>query len=174
MRHLGAFGPATAADVSAWSGAPVARLRPAIAALDADGELWHVRDERGRQLVDLVGAVRPDPDVPAPPRLLPMWDNVLLAHADRTRIIGDAERQVVIARNGDTLPTFLLDGRVAGLWWAVADGPGGTRIELEPFGRLAAPDRRALEDEAARLAAFVAPHEPDVYRRYRTSRARRP
>lgn len=172
-RYLAAFGPATAADAGAWSGLAVARLRPAIVALDAAGELWHGRDERGRDMVDLVGAPRPGADIAAPPRLLPMWDNLLLAHADRTRVFDDATRALVIARNGDTLPTFLVDGRVGGLWWAVAEPGGRTRIELEPFGDLGAGDRRALEREGERLAAFVAPHEPEVYRRYRTTRARR-
>jgi hypothetical protein len=172
-RYLGAFGPATAADAAAWSGLSVARLRPAIVALDAAGELWHGRDERGRDLLDLVGAPRPAAEVDAPVRLLPMWDNLLLAHADRTRVFDDATRALVIARNGDTLPTFLVDGRVGGLWWAVAEPGGRTRIELEPFGKLGGGERRALEREGERLAAFVAPHEPEVYRRYRTTRARR-
>jgi len=95
-----------------------------------------------------------------------MWDSVLLAHADRTRVIDDTDRAIVIARNGDTLPTFLVDGRVAGLWWADA-GPGGrTRIAIEPFRRLSAADRTALETEAARLTALVEPLEPRVYARY--------
>ncbi|HSL33063.1 MAG TPA: crosslink repair DNA glycosylase YcaQ family protein, partial [Candidatus Limnocylindrales bacterium] len=111
-------------------------------------------------------------DTPAPPRLLPMWDSVLLAFADRTRIISDEHRAVVVARNGDTLPTFLVDGRVAGLWWAEGDR-GRTRIVLEPFGRLARKHRRALELEGERLASFVEPHERGVFGRYRRTRARR-
>lgn len=165
-RYLSAFGPATAADIGAWCGLAIGTLRPAIAALDERGELWHARDERGRSLLDLPDAPRPDPATPVPPRLLPMWDSVLLAHADRTRMISDADRAVVIARNGDTLPTVLVDGRVAGLWWADA-GPGGrTRITIEPFRPVAIADRRALDAEGERLAAFVAPFEPTVYGRY--------
>jgi hypothetical protein len=101
-----------------------------------------------------------------------MWDSLVLGHADRTRVMRDDHRAVVIGRNGDTLPTFLVDGRVAGLWWAEADG-GTTRIVLEPFSRLDRAVRRDLQEEGERLATFVAPHEPEVYRRYRTSRARR-
>jgi hypothetical protein len=172
-RYLAAFGPATAADASAWAGLPVARLRPGIAALEEAAVLWHGRDELGRPLLDLVDAPRPDGDVPAPPRLLPMWDSVLLAFADRTRIISDEARAIVVARNGDTLPSFLVDGQVAGLWWPVAERGERARIELEPFGRLGARERRQLEDEAERLAAFVADREPLVYARYRRSRARR-
>jgi hypothetical protein len=165
-RYLGAFGPATAADIGAWSGVPIARLRPAVTTLDEHGALWHAHDERGRALVDLVDAPRPPGDTPAPPRLLPMWDSVLLAHQDRTRIISDADRSIVIARNGDTLPTFLVDGRVAGLWWADAEPGGPTRIAIEPFRAIRDADRRALESEAERLAAFVESAEPRVYGRY--------
>jgi uncharacterized protein YcaQ len=172
-RYLGAFGPASAADASSWSGLSVARLRPAIAALEAAGELVPFADERGRALLDLADAPRPDPDVPAPARLLPMWDSVLLAHADRTRIVSDEDRGRVVAVNGDTYPTFLVDGRVAGLWWSVAGAGDRARVELEPFRRLAAADRRALEAEGERLAAFVDPIEPGVYRRYRVGRDRR-
>ncbi|HEU0244728.1 MAG TPA: winged helix DNA-binding domain-containing protein [Candidatus Limnocylindrales bacterium] len=171
-RYLGAFGPATIADAASWSRLQVALLRPVLATLEAAGELVHLRDEAGRALVDLVGAARPDETTPAPPRLLPMWDSVLLGHADRSRIVAAADRARVVAANGDTYPTFLVDGRVAGLWWAVAEH-GRTRIELEPFRELAAGTRHALEREAEALAAFVEPHEPDVYRRYRGSRDRR-
>ncbi len=101
-----------------------------------------------------------------------MWDSVLLAHRDRSRVIADEHRPVVVGRNGDVLPSFLVDGRVAGLWWAEADG-AATRIVLEPFGRLRRDDRRFLEALGERLAAFVAPFEPTVYARYRRSRARR-
>jgi hypothetical protein len=172
-RYLAAFGPATMADAAAWSGLSIARLRPAFGAIDDAGDLWHASDEQGRPLLDLVSAPRPGAEVDAPPRLLPMWDSLLLAYADRTRVIDDAARSVVIGRNGDTLPAFLIDGQVAGLWWAVAEPGTRCRIELEPFGQLTSAARRALTSEAERLAAFVEPLEPDVYRRYRTSRARR-
>jgi Winged helix DNA-binding domain len=169
--YLGAFGPATVADMAAWSGLAITRLRPALAAIDAAGGLRRYSDERGRELLDLAGATIPAGDVDAPARFLPMWDSVLLAYADRTRMIGDEHRRVVTARNGDTLPTFLVNGFVAGLWWAEADGDT-SRIVLEPFIRLRRPDRRAVELEGERLAEFVGPIEPAVYRRYRTSRAR--
>lgn len=165
-RYLGAFGPASVADIAAWARVPVTRLRPAVTALDHEGALWHAHDERGRSLVDLVDASRPAGDTPAPPRLLPMWDSLLLAHQDRTRIISDADRGAVIARNGDTLPTFLVDGRVAGLWWAAAEPGGRTRIAIEPFRAIPPTARRALDIEAERLAAFVEPAEPRVYGRY--------
>jgi hypothetical protein len=171
-RHLAAFGPATAADVGSWSGLSVGRLQAGIEAIERTGDLRRFSDERGRMLLDLEGAPLPPANTEARPRLLPMWDSVLLAFADRTRIISDEHRRIVIARNGDTLPTFLVDGRVAGLWWAELDG-GRSRVVLEPFARLARDARRALEQEAERLAAFVDPLEPEVYRRYRRTRARR-
>lgn len=166
-RYLGAFGPATAADLSQWSGLSVGTVRPGIAALDSAGELRRFSDERGRELLDLEGAPLPDADTPAPPRLLPMWDSTLLAFADRTRLISDADRRVVIARNGDTLPTFTVDGVVAGLWWAAAEPGGRTHILIEPFRPpLAIGDARVLEEEGERLADVVAPLEPTVYARY--------
>ncbi len=164
-RYLGAFGPASAADIAQWSGLPVARIRPGVEAVEAAGKLCRFRSDTGRALIDLADAPRPPEDVPAPPRLLPMWDSTVLAFADRTRIVSDVDRARVIARNGDTLPILLVDGVVAGRWWAAGDG-GNTRIELQPFRRLAAADRRSLEALADRLAAFVELHEPNVYARY--------
>jgi hypothetical protein len=101
-----------------------------------------------------------------------MWDGLLLGHADRTRVIDPAHRAAIVAGNGDTYPTFLVDGRVAGLWWTrpTATGP---EIELEPFGRLRAGDRAALESEGASLAGFLADREPTAYARYRVSRDRK-
>ena len=171
-RYLGAFGPASTADLSAWTGVSASDFRAAIAALDDEGSLVRFRDEAGRELLDLADAPRPGEDAAALPRLLPMWDEILLAFRDRTRVISDEDRARVISRNGDVLPTFLVDGRVGGFWWAEPDG-AGTRVALEPFRRLAAADRRALEAEADRLARFVGPLEPAVYARYRTSGARR-
>jgi hypothetical protein len=171
-RYLGAFGPASTADLSAWTGVSASDFRAAVAALDDDGALVRFADEAGRELLDLADAPRPDEDVAAPPHLLPMWDEVLLAFRDRTRVISDDDRARVVSRNGDVLPTFLVDGRVGGFWWAEPDG-SGSRIVLEPFRPIAAADRRALEAEADRLARFVGPLEPVVYARYRASAARR-
>lgn len=167
-RYLGAFGPATIADLRSWSHVAVARLRPAIASIP---DIVEFKDEAGRTLLDLEGAPRPPADSPAPPRFLPMWDSVLLAHDDRTRVLPPEYRAAVVARNGDVLPTFLVDGRVAGLWWVEPDG-AGTRIELEPFEPITKVARRLLEDEAERLRAFYEPIEPRVFTRYRRSAAR--
>jgi hypothetical protein len=168
-RYLGAFGPATSADLRTWSHVPAARLKPVIEAMP---DVVTLGTEEGRSVLDLVDAPRPAADTPAPPRLLPMWDSVLLAHEDRTRVLPTAHRPRVIARNGDVLPTFLVDGSVAGLWWAEPDG-ARSRIVLEPFDTLSRATRLALDSEGEALAAMVGPLEPGVYARYRRSRARR-
>ena len=145
-RYLAAFGPATRADVSQWSGVPVRDLAPGLESL----RLRTFRDERGRELLDLPRAPLASADAPAPPRLLPRWDELLLAHKDRTRVLPDEHRKTVIHKNGDVQQTFLVDGIVAGLWRL-----DGERIALEPFAPLPRTARRELEDEAARLAAWL-------------------
>jgi Winged helix DNA-binding domain len=145
-RYLGALGPASVADLSAWSGLPVAQLRPAVEALP----LRRFADERGRELVDVRNGPLPDPATPVPPRLLPAFDNLILSHRDRTRVIADEHRRIVIT-GGLVEPFFLVDGFVAGRWQLV-DG----RVELEPFERLGAATERTLRREADRLGAFAA------------------
>jgi hypothetical protein len=145
-RYLAAFGPATRADVSQWSGVPVRDLAPGLEAL----KLRILRDEHGRELLDLPRAPVAPADAPAPPRLLPRWDELLLAHKDRTRVLPEEHRKTVIHKNGDVQQTFLVDGFVAGLWRQEGD-----RIVLEPFAPLPRTARRELEEEAARLAAWL-------------------
>ena len=167
-RYLAAFGPATVADLRTWSHVPTARLGPAIKSIP---EVVELGNEAGRTLLDLEDAPRPAADTPAPPRFLPMWDSVLLAHQDRGRVLPAAYRSAVIARNGDVLPTFLVDGHVAGLWWVEPEGTA-TRIVLEPFEPIPKAARRDLDEEAERLRAFYEPIEPRVFARYRASSAR--
>jgi hypothetical protein len=92
-----------------------------------------------------------DADTPAPVRFLPNLDNVLLAFADRSRILPEQYRKTVIRMNGDVAQTFLVDGLVAGIW-RIANG----RVALEPFAALSRSVRRELEEEAGRLEAFLA------------------
>ena len=101
-----------------------------------------------------------------------MWDETLLAYADRSRTLPEPYRKHVIVKAGDVLPTFTIDGFVAGLWWAETDSAGRSRIEFEPFERLTPADRGALEVEGERLALFIASREPAVYSRYRNTRRR--
>jgi hypothetical protein len=144
-RYLAAFGPATVSDIQAWSG--LARLQPALDRM----RLRVCRDRRNRTLYDLPRAPRPSPDVPAPARLLPDYDNALLAHDDRARILPDDRRREGLIGK----PTFLVDGFVAGTWKLVR-GKKAAHLVLAPFARLAKQDRAALEAEAERLFAFAA------------------
>jgi hypothetical protein len=136
-RYLRAFGPATVADIAAWSGLSGVR------ALVGD-DLVRRRDEAGRELLDVPDAPLPDPDTPAPPRFLAPFDNAILAHADRRRIIAAEHRPRVFADR--LMRTFLLDGFVAGTW-AIRDGA----LTLDPFGALT----DELLAEAERVAAFL-------------------
>ena len=120
-------------------------------ALDRLEPLRRFRDEHGRELLDVPRAPLPDPETPAPVRFLPKWDNVLLAFADRTRVLPEPYRKTVIGMNGDVAQTFLVDGFVAGMW-RVENG----RVVPEPFVPLAPSVRREVEDEAERLEVFLA------------------
>ncbi len=158
-RYLAAFGPASIDDFAAYvgRGRNRATLRSAVEALG--DRLVHLADPDGRPLVDLIDAPRPPALTPAPPRLLARWDSLLLAYGtrDRTRLLPEAHRSLVITRNADVLPTFLIGGIVAGAWLPRRDGDGAPRIELRPFGRLARADRAALEAEADRLLPGLGP-----------------
>ncbi|MEU0837049.1 winged helix DNA-binding domain-containing protein [Streptomyces sp. NPDC005969] len=145
-RYLAAFGPAGVKDVQAWCG--LTRLGEVVAEMRA--ELRRYRDPEGRELIDLADAELPDPETPAPVRLLPAFDNVLLGHADRTRVISNEDRKRVMPGQARVRPTFLVDGRVHGTWSLDA----GT-LRLTPFRPLCATDRAALEQEAVRLLPFV-------------------
>ena len=147
-RYLAAFGPSTRKDIGAWSMMRVPEIQRALDLLEP---LCRFRDEQGRELLDVQRAPLPDPDTPAPVRFLPKWDNVLLAWADRTRVLPERYRKTVIRMNGDVAQTFLVDGFVAGIW-RVEDG----RVLPEPFEPLSRPVRREVEDEAGRLEAFLA------------------
>lgn len=146
-RYLAAFGPAARADLADWSGM---RVSDFAAALDALEPLRRFRDERGRELLDLPRAPLPPGDTPVPVRFLPKWDNLLLGFADRTRVLPEAYRKAVIAKNGDVAQTFLVDGLVAGTWRAER----GT-VRVEPFAPLPRAVRREVDEESRRLGAFL-------------------
>jgi hypothetical protein len=147
-RYLAAFGPASRRDIGAWSMMHVPELQRALDRLEP---LRRFRDERGRELLDVPRAPLPDAATPAPARFLPKWDNVLLAWADRTRVLPEQYRKTVIRMNGDVAQTFLVDGFVAGIWRVE-----NRRIALEPFATLSRSARRELDDEAGRLETFLA------------------
>jgi hypothetical protein len=151
-RYLRAFGPASVADMQTWSG--MTGLRDVVQAMRP--ELVTFFDERGRELVDLPGLPLPDPEVAAPVRFLPGFDNILLSHADRSRIIADEHRKQLWTKNGLVAPTFLVDGRVAG-WWRHQSTKTEASITVTPFAALGRREPRAVEEEAGRLLGFLHP-----------------
>ena len=157
-RHLAAFGPATIDDLHAFSRLPTPLLREAVARLG--DELVELRDEEGRRLLDVRGAPLPG-DVAAPPRFLSMWDSALLAFRHKSRLLDAEHVSAVVNKQGDHRPTFLVDGRVAGMW-RMTDG----RVELLPFAPLPRVARRELEEEARRLESWLAPLDPKTFGRY--------
>ncbi|MFJ9078625.1 winged helix DNA-binding domain-containing protein [Streptomyces sp. NPDC102278] len=158
-RYLEGFGPASVADVAQFSLVPRTRVRAALRAL---GDVL-VRHEGpgGEELFDVPHAPRPDGDAPAPPRLMAMWDSVLLAYSDRGRVIPPEYRALVIRRNGDVLATVLVDGYVAGVWRPAEGG-----IEVSAFHPLSDEVWEQLRVEAQALTSFLRDREPHVYRRY--------
>ena len=158
-RHLEGFGPASMADVAQFALVYRPLIKEALKALS--GELERLEGPDGKELYDIPGALRPDEDMPAPPRLMAMWDSILLAYSDRSRVLPPDYRKLVIRMNGDVLPALLVDGYVAGVWRAVEGG-----IEATAFHRLPDGAWEGLAAEARTLVAFLADREPKVYRRY--------
>ena len=156
QRHLAAFGPATPDDISSWSSIRTPAIRAALASLGPKVRTF--TDPRGRTLYDMKGAPLPDADAAAPVRYLPKWDSTLLAYAppERVRILAEAHRKTVIAKNGDIAQTFLVDGMIAGTWTATIK-PREAVIVVTPLRRLAKADRLALIEEGEHLARFIAP-----------------
>jgi hypothetical protein len=144
-RYLTAFGPASILDVQAWSG--LRRLREVVEGMD----LRTLRDDQGRQLYDVPGAPYADGAQPVPVRFLPAYDNLLVGHADRTRVVSDDDRRRVIT-GGLVRPTFLVDGFVRGTW---SVGPDGA-VTVDPFRPLSADEEAEVEKERAALTMFVA------------------
>jgi hypothetical protein len=152
LRYLAAFGPASVQDMSAWSG--LSGLRAKVEALRP--RLTVHRDEENRELFDLPDVLVASEDTPAPARLVADFDNLILSHADRRRVISDEHRKVVITKNGMVLPTILVDGFVAGTW-SVARVKDTVTVALSPFTALDRPVLDELEAEAESLAAALFP-----------------
>jgi hypothetical protein len=147
-RYLGAFGPASRADLASWAGLRLGQVAPVLERMT----LRRFRDEAGGELLDAPRAPLPDPDTPAPVRFLPTWDAVLLVHARRTQVLPECYRPLLFStKTPQSFPTFLVDGAVAGTW-----KHENGRIELTPFERLDRSTMRELREEADALAALHA------------------
>jgi hypothetical protein len=150
LRYLAAFGPATPADFQTWSA--IRGARPVFETLRP--KLLTFGDERKRELFDLPKAPRPDADTPAPVRFLPEYDNALLAHDDRTRIVADEHRAGVFLKNLQVVGTFLVDGFVAGTW-KVERKKKDAALALSPFGPIPKRAVAELENQGESLLAFL-------------------
>ena len=159
-RYLTAFGPATVVDLSQFTILKRSALREVVESM---ADVVAVAGPDGAQLLDVNGdEPRPDAELSTiPPRLLGMWDSVLLAYSDRSRVIPDEHRPHVIRRNGDVLPTVLVEGLVRGVWRASADA-----IEVRALGPLDDATLEALDGEARDLRRLLADREPAVFSRY--------
>ncbi len=152
LRYLAAFGPAAASDAQAWCG-----LGGLATVLDGlRSQLVVFRDERKRELFDLPEAPRPPVETPAPVRFVADFDNLILGHAHRTRIIAEEHRSRVVTKNLLVLPTFLVDGFVAGTW-KVSQARKNVILNLTPFQPLPTRAMEDLAEEGERLAGFVEP-----------------
>lgn len=151
LRYLGAYGPSTVADAQAW--ARLTGLREVFDRLRP--RLVEFRDEDGRELFDLPDAPRPDPDTTAPPRFLPEYDNVLLAHADRTRFVDDDVRRRIQAE-GLAVSSLLVDGTAGGTW-TTARQDGSQVLTIRAIEPMRDSDREEVAAEALRLLEFLAP-----------------
>jgi hypothetical protein len=167
QRYLEGFGPATMQDIAQFGTILRPPVKEALASLD--DTLVRYDGPGGLTVYDVPGGILPREDSPAPPRLLPMWDSVLLAYADRGRLIPPAYRTFVMRSNGDVLPTLLVDGYVAGVWRPVDGG-----IEATTFHELDDEAWSGLEAEARELVVFLVGREPMVYRRHQRWWARLP
>ncbi|MFI2415482.1 winged helix DNA-binding domain-containing protein [Streptomyces sp. NPDC018947] len=149
LRYLAAFGPASVKDMQTWAG--LTRLRDAFERLRP--RLLTFRAPDGTELFDLPDAPRPDPDTPAPPRLLPEYDNLLLSHADRARLV-PPEHRGRTWRGNQAYRVLLVDGFVAGLW-KLEDAT----LVVEPFGRITGAGRDEIAAEGERMLAVMHPGE---------------
>jgi len=152
LRYLAAFGPASVADAQVWSG--LSRLGPAFEHLRP--HLVTFRGEDGRELFDLPDAPRPDEDAPVPVRILAPFDNLLLGHKDRQRIMPPGHQQLIFTQNGLVRPTVLVDGFAAGIA-SITQKKDVATLTVELFDEASPGTREEIEAEGLRLLAFAEP-----------------
>ncbi|WP_406231584.1 winged helix DNA-binding domain-containing protein [Nocardia sp. NBC_01009] len=148
LRYLAGFGPASVADIQAWAG--ITRLAGVVDGMRANLRVF--RDEQGRELFDLPEAPLADPHLPVPVRFLPAFDNSLLGHRDRRRIISDEDRGRIAKEASGGVPMYLVDGFVHGRW-ALDDAT----VRITPWHPLSLDDEQAVRVEAEHLLTFVVP-----------------
>ncbi|MBA2794480.1 MAG: winged helix DNA-binding domain-containing protein, partial [Thermoleophilaceae bacterium] len=148
--YLAAFGPASAADVQAFTG--LGAMKSVLKAMGDELEI--LTDESGRELFDLPGAPLPDADVPAPPRFLPEFDSLVLAHKDRSRLLPDEHKGKIVTKNLRVRATFLWEGAVSGTWRIERRKQVAT-LEIAPFAKLPKGARKALAEEGEALVRFA-------------------
>lgn len=154
LRYLAAFGPASPMDMRAWSGLA---MRPAFEGLRP--RLKAFRDENRIELFDLPRAPRPKPEISVPVRFMPDFDNILLAHADRTRIMTKGTHLGMFNSAGTMTGSVLVDGFVRAMWKPVKT-KGATQLSITPFDKpIPKADRSAIAEEGTRLLEFLAPGE---------------
>jgi hypothetical protein len=151
LRYLGAFGPASVQDVQVWSG--LSRVGEIADRLGSRVRRFH--DPGGRVLLDLPDVPRPPADTPAPIRFLPEYDNLLLSHFDRSRVVSEQRIVPLWPGNGGSRGTMLVDGFWRANWGIVFDG-GRAYLDVEAFQPLSRRDRVAVAAEGRRLLAFAA------------------
>ena len=151
-RYLGAFGPASVRDIQTWSG--LTRLREVTDRLA--GRLRKFRGEDGTELFDLPEAPRPDPGTPAPVRLVAEFDNLVLSHDDRSRVMSEAGRRLLFTPNGVFPGCVLVDGFLAATWRITRSVRAAT-LTVEPHGSIPSNIRDEITEEAGHMLTFAAP-----------------
>jgi hypothetical protein len=151
LKYLAAFGPAAARDVQTWSGRT--QLKPVVEEMKPELRIY--LDENGNELFDLPEAPLPPADTPAPPRFVPDYDNLVLSHVERGRVLPDEHRKKIFLAAARVRATFLIDGFVRGAWKIEKQRKTATLV-IEPFEPLSEEDRETLSDEGERLVRFVA------------------